>query len=89
MAQRPRRKTAVQESRFQDGAFGEMPLDSLGKDFTAGFLLDKMVSADVVRVGVGVDDARKLPSALFQDPQELASRVLVISAVDQADLAVP
>ena len=89
VAQLSRRKTAVQEGRFQDGAFGEMSFDSLGKNFTAGFLLDKMVSADVVRVGVGVDNPRKTPSALFQDPQELASRVLVVSAVDQVDLVVP
>ena len=89
VAQLSRRKTAVQEGRFQDGAFCEIPFDSLGKNFTAGFLLDKMISADVVRVGVGVDNPRKTPSALFQDPQKLASRVLVVSAVDQVDLVVP
>ena len=76
---------SVQEGRLQDGAPGEGALDAGRVDLAAGLALQIFVPADMIRVGVGVIDGRKLPAVGVQVLADLAPRVLVAAAVNEAD----
>ena len=44
------------------------------------------VAADMVCVGVGIDDSFQIPALLIQDFPDFAPRVFVVSAVDQVNI---
>ena len=78
--------TAVQKRRFQQRVPGKGALDARRKDAAARLALQVVVAADVVRVGVRVVDRRQVPAALVQQLADAAPRVLVVAAVDEADV---
>ena len=54
--------TSVQESGFQLGMACECRLHAFGVNLTAGLLLQVFIAADVVCIGMGVDDGVQDPS---------------------------
>ena len=79
---------AVQKGRLQDGIACKSALDSRGEDTAACLGLQIFVSADVIRVGMGIVNGLQLPAPLVQKLPHPPARVLVVPAVDQADLCV-
>ena len=86
VAQLPRREAAVEKGRLQQRVAGDVALDSGGVDGAAGLLLQILVAAHVVGVGVGVVDGGETPAVFVQVLAHLAARVLVAAAVDEADI---
>ena len=56
--------TSVQESGFQLGKACECRLHAFGVNLTAGLLLQVFIAADVVCIGMGVDDGVQAPASL-------------------------
>jgi hypothetical protein len=65
---------------------GKVPLDPLREDVATRLRLQILVAADVVRVGVRVVDRAQAPAVRVQNLANLAPGVLVVSAVDEADV---
>ena len=86
VAQLRRREAAVEKGRLQQRVAGDVTLDTGGVDGAARLLLQILVAAHVVGVGVGVVDGGETPAVLIQMLAHLAARVLVTAAVDKADV---
>ena len=80
------RISAVEKRRLQHRVPGKRAVDSRRVDPTARLSLQIPVPADVVGVGVGVVDRRQLPAVGVQHLPYPPPRVLVVAAVDQADV---
>lgn len=80
------RTASVQERRLEERVARERPLDPGSKNAAAGAFLQKPVSADMVRVRMGVDDRPQTPPFSFQNPERPFAGVPVVAAVDQADV---
>ena len=65
---------------------GEITLHTRGVDPAPSLLLQVVVPADVVGVGVGIVDSAQVPAVGFQDLAHLAPCVLVAAAVNEADI---
>ena len=76
----------VQKGRLQNGIAGKGTVDSRCKDFAPGLALQIPVAADVVSVGVGVVDGGEPPAVGVQKLTDFAASVLIIAAVDQANI---
>ena len=57
MAQIPAGAAAAEECGLQDGVLRKGALNAVGEDPAASTVLQKAVSADVVRVGMGIEYA--------------------------------
>ena len=66
----------------------EIALDAGGVDLAAGLVLQVLVAADVVGVGVRVVDGGQMPAVGVEDLAHLAPGLLVVAAVDEADVGV-
>ena len=82
------RKAAVQECRLQHRMPGNVALDALRVNFTLGLALQIAVAADVVGIGMGVVDGGQMPAVGVQQLPHLAACVLVVAAVNQADVCI-
>ena len=80
------RISAVEKRRLQHRVPGKGAVDSRRVDPAARLSLQIPVPADVVGVGVGVVDRRQLPAVGVQHLPYPPPRVLVVAAVDQADV---
>jgi len=80
------RIAAVQKGRLQNGVAGKSTVNPRHVDFAPGLSLQIPVAADVVSVGVGVVDGGEVPAVGVQNLPDFTPRVLIIAAVDQADL---
>ena len=58
VAQIPAGAAAVEEGGLQDGVLRKGSLNAVGEDPAASTVLQKAVSADVVRVGMGIEYAQ-------------------------------
>ena len=74
---------AVQESGFQLGMACKCRLHAFGVNLTAGLLLQVFIAADVVCIGVGVDDGVQAPSFPVHDLAHFPSGILITAAVNQ------
>lgn len=83
VAQIPAGAAAVEEGGLQDGVLRKGPLHAVGEDPAAGMVLQKAVSADVVRVGMGIEYAQQGPAVGVQHLPGPFSSVLAVAAVDQ------
>ena len=88
MTQVLKRIAAVEKGRFQYGMSGERSFHAAGINPTSGLLHQIFVAADVVRIGMGVDDGVKRPLLPFQNLAHLASGILIIAAVNQTDFLI-
>ena len=86
MAQVAGRIPAVEEGRLQKRVARERALDAAGIDAAPGLGLEVAVPADMVGMGVRVEDGFQLPALGIEDLLDLLARVLVAPAVDQSDL---
>ena len=67
---------------------GNVALDALRVNFTLGLALQIAVAADVVGIGMGVVDGGQMPAVGVQQLPHLAACVLVVAAVNQADVCI-
>lgn len=67
---------------------GESPFYPACEYRAARLFLDILVSADMVGIAMGVDDALDAPSVLPGNLQNLLRGLLVVAAVDEIDLVV-
>lgn len=74
--------SAVQEGGLENGVFGEGLFYAWGVDAAAGLILEVVVAADVIGVGVGVVDGFELPVVGVQKLSDLSAGVFVVSAVN-------
>ena len=88
MAQISGRKAAVKEGRLEDRPAGKGAVDPGGIDPASGLPLEILIAADMVRVGMRVVNRGQMPFVGIEDLPQLSPRVLVVAAVDQADIAV-
>ena len=65
---------AVQKRRLQNGEPGKGRLDAGSKNRAACLLLQVPVAADMVCVGVGIDDSFRIPALLIQDFPDFARK---------------
>ena len=86
--QRLGRAAAVQQGGLQHRAAGDVLLHAGGVDGAAGLLLQVLVAADVVGVGMGVDDCGQLPALCIQNFLDFSAGILIVSAVDQPDIVI-
>ena len=83
-----RRIAAVEKRRLEHRVAREIALDAGGVDLAAGLVLQVLVAADVVGVGVRVVDGSQVPAVGVEDLAHLAPGLLVVAAVDEADVGV-
>ena len=88
MPQVLRRIAAVEKRGLEQRVAREIALDAGGIDPAAGLVLQVLVAADVVGVGVRVVDGGQMPAVLVEQLAHLASGLLVVAAVDEADVGV-
>jgi len=81
-----RRIAAVEKRGLKQRVAREIALDAGGVDLAAGLVLQVLVAADVVGVGVRVVDGGQVPAVGVEDLAHLAPGLLVVAAVDQADV---
>ena len=79
---------AIQERRLQNRAARKRRFDAVGKNTAAGLLLKIAVSADVISVGVRIDDAAQLPAALVEQLAHAPAGLLIVTAVDQPNVGI-
>ena len=81
-----RRIAAVEKRGLEQRVAREIALDAGGIDPAAGLVLQVLVAADVVGVGVRVVDGGQVPAVGVEDLAHLAPGLLVVAAVDEADV---
>ena len=86
MPQILRRIAAVEKRGLEQRVAREIALDAGGIDLAAGLVLQVLVAADVVGVGVRVVDGGQAPAVLVEQLAHLASGFLVVAAVDETDV---
>ena len=77
---------AEQEGRFENRVTREGTFDAWRVDAAAGLLLQVMVAADVVGVGMGVVNGVQAPALGVENLAHLAAGFFVAAAVDEADV---
>ena len=65
---------------------GKVAFDTRCIDFAPGLLLQILIAADMVGMGMGVIDGRKPPSVCIEQLADFSAGILVISTVDQANI---
>ena len=83
-----RRIAAVEKRRLEHRVAREIALNAGGVDLAAGLVLQVLVAADVVGVGVRVVDGGQVPAVGVENLAHLAPGLLVVAAVDEADVGV-
>ncbi len=77
--------TAVEKGRLQYGILGKGRLHTAGIDPAPGLSLQIPISADVIRIGMGVEYSQKLPAVFLQNLTYSAPCILIVSAVNEID----
>ena len=77
---------AIQKGRLQDGVMGKGAVNPWSVNHAPGLALQILIAADVVSVGVGVVDGGKPPAVGFQKLPHLTPCVLIVAAVNQANV---
>jgi len=65
---------------------GEVPLNARRKNIAARLRLQILVAADVIRIGMRVIDCAQPPAVCIENLADLAPCLLVVSAVDEANI---
>ena len=86
MPQIPAGEAPIQERWLQNRSTCEGAFDSRRIDGAAGLTLQIAIAADMIRIGVRVVYGSQMPSVCIENLPNLSACILVISAVDQADV---
>ena len=73
MTQVFKRIAAVEKGRFQYGMSGKRSFHAAGINPASGLLHQIFIAADVVRIGMGVDDGVETPALPFQNLAHLGN----------------
>ena len=80
------REAAVEIGRFQQGMAGESAVNTRNIDLTPGLFLEVLIAANVVGIGMGVQDGFQLPALLIQNLTDFSTGILIPTAVNEPHL---